>query len=256
MKIEVIHLTDIILGQAIEMNHHESQDARIEQIREILLGDSVPDWEEASNFFERLMSITKLQEIQCNEPALSEECSKLTQQGLQKIKELSPQLKNWVLGEARSDNQHELYLMKFMLLNQSYIKTIQHYPYLIAYEWKVDLPESEMIRSHVGDLVLMDKDNHFLVIEVKYIDDEARGDVARKKRSQRRNKVCKQAMKYGELFKMMFPWAVVLKGAFTNESFEERLSLKFRKYRKMEEKARKSQGRTGLTLHLREQYCI
>lgn len=238
------------------MNPTEKQDAGIEQIREILLSDSVPSWDEASNFFERLINITQLQEIQCNQPALSEECRELTRQGLEKVKKLSPQLKKWVLSEARSDNPNELYLIKFMFLNQNRIKTLYYYPYLIAYEWKVKLPQSELLQPHVGDLVLMDENNRFLVIEFKYIDTISSGDIARKKRNQRRNKVCKQAMKYGELFKMMFPWAVVLKGAFTNESLEEKLSLKFKNYRKTEEKARKTQERAAIALHLREQHCI
>jgi hypothetical protein len=238
------------------MDNNENKDATLEQIREILLSDSVPFWDESSDFLARLATITKLQEIQCNEPALSEECRKLTQQGLEKIKELSPQLKKWVLSEAISDNQNELYLLKFMLLNQRDIKLLQHYLYLIAYEWKVELPQSELLRPHVGDLVLMDEHHRFLVVEVKYIDNVSSGDVARKKRNQRRNKVCKQAMKYGELFKMMFPWAVVLKGVFTNESLQEELSLKFKKYCKTEERARKVRERAAATPHLCEQYCI
>jgi hypothetical protein len=238
------------------MNPNEKQDARIEQIREILLSDSVPCWDEASDFFERLINITQLQEIQCNQPALSEECRELTRQGLEKVKKLSPQLKKWVLSEAISDNQNELYLIKFLFLNQNNIKTLQYYPYLIAYEWKANIPQSERLQPHVGDLVLMDENNRFLVVEVKYIDTISTGDVARKKRNQRRNKVCKQAMKYGELFKRMFPWAVVIKGAFTNESLEEKLFLKFKNYRKTEEKARKTQERATIALHLWEQYCI
>lgn len=231
------------------MNANEKEDARIEQIREILLSDSVPCWDEASDFFERLINITKLHEIQRDQPALSEECRELSRQGLEKVKKLSPQLKKWVLSEAKSDNSNELCLMKFMLLNQNYIKTIQHYSYLIAYEWKVNLPQTELLQPHVGDLVFMDENNRFLVIEIKCIDTISSGDVARKKRNQRRNKVCKQAMKYGELFKMMFPWAVVLKGAFTNESLEEKLSVKFKNYRKTQEKARKTQDRATSALH-------
>ncbi|MBD0345427.1 MAG: hypothetical protein ICV63_11530 [Coleofasciculus sp. Co-bin14] len=233
------------------MNPTEKQDACIEQIREILLSDSLPCWDEASNFFARLITITQLQEIQEDEPALSEQCRELIRQGLEKIKELSPQLKKWVLSEARSDNHHEFYLIKFILLNQSDIKTLQHYPYLIAYEWKVEALEAGRLRPDVGDLVLMDEHHRFLVVEVKYIDEKASGNVARKKRNQRRNKVCKQAMKYGKLFKIMFPWAVVLKGAFTTASLEEKLSLKFKNYCKAEEKIRKAKERALL---LDEQY--
>jgi hypothetical protein len=235
------------------MNPTEKQDACIEQIREILLSDSVPSWDESSNFFARLITITQLQEIQEHEPALSEQCRELIQQGLGKIKELSPQLKKWVLSEAKSDNQNEFYLIKFILLNQTHIKTLQHYPYLIAYEWKTEALEAGRLRPDVGDLVLMDEHHRFLVLEVKYIDEKASGNVARKKRNQRRNKVCKQAMKYGELFKMMFPWAVVLKGAFTTASLEEKLSLKFKHYRKAAEKTRKAKERALL---LDEQYNL
>jgi hypothetical protein len=233
------------------MNPTEKQDACIEQIREILLSDSVPSWDESSNFFARLTTITQLQEIQEHEPALSEQCRELIQQGLEKIKELSPQLKKWVLSEAKSDNKNEFYLIKFILLNQSDIKTLQHYPYLIAYEWKVESLEAGRLRPDVGDLVLMDEHHRFLIVEVKYIDENASGNVARKKRNQRRNKVCKQAMKYGKLFKIMCPWAVVLKGAFTTASLEEKLSLKFKNYRKAEEKTRKAKERALL---LDEQY--
>jgi hypothetical protein len=60
-------------------------------------------------------------------------------------------------------------------------------------------------------------------------------------------------MKYGELFKMMFPWAVVLKGAFTTASLEEKLSLKFKNYRKAEEKTRKAKEKALL---LDEQYNL
>jgi hypothetical protein len=235
------------------MNPTEKQDACIEQIREILLSDSVPSWDESSNFFARLITITQLQEIQEYEPALSEQCRELIRQGLEKIKELSPQLKKWVLSESRSDNHNEFYLIKFILLNQSDIKTLQHYPYLIAYEWKVEALEAGRLRPDVGDLVLMDEHHRFLVVEVKYIDEKASGNVARKKRNQRRNKVCRQAMKYGKLFKMMFPWAVVLKGAFTTASLEEKLALKFKNYRKAEEKTRKAKERALL---LDEQYNL
>ncbi len=129
------------------MNPTEKQDACIEQIREILLSDSVPSWDESSNFFARLTTITQLQEIQEHEPALSEQCRELIQQGLEKIKELSPQLKKWVLSEAKSDNKNEFYLIKFILLNQSDIKTLQHYPYLIAYEWNVESLEAGRLRQ-------------------------------------------------------------------------------------------------------------
>ena len=223
-------------------NHNDKQDAGIEQIREILLSESVPCWNKSSDFLTRLTTITELHETHKAQPALSKQCRILTRQGLEKIKELSPQLKTWVLNEARSDIKNELSLIKFILLNQTNINTLQHYPYLIAYEWKVDLPEARLLRPHVGDLVFMDEHHRFLVVEVKYIDDESKGDVARKKRNQRRNKVCNQAIKYGNLFKLMFPWAVVLKGAFTNESLDKKLSLKFKKYYRAEEKARKAKG--------------
>ena len=238
------HLGSKLIG----MNPHEQQDARLEQIREILLSDSVPCWWESSNVFARLMAITQLQEIQKDETALSEQCRELSRQGLEKIKKLSPQLRKWVLSEARSNNPNEFALIKFLLLKQSDMKTLQHYPYLIAYEWKVELPEAGLLRPDVGDLVLMDEYHRFLVIEVKYIDAKASGGAARKKRNQRRNKVCEQAIKYAELLKIMFPWSVVLKGAFTNESLPEELSLKFKKYRKTEEKTRKAKEKAFLNL--------
>jgi hypothetical protein len=228
-------------------NNKDKQDAGIEQIREILLSELVTCWDNSSDFFTRLITITELHKTQKNNPDLNEEYRTLTHQGLEKIKELSPQLKTWILNETTSDNKNELYLIKFLLLNQSNIKILQHYPYLIGYEWKVDLPEVRLLRPHIGDLVFMDEHHRFLVVEVKYIDDESKGDVARKKRNQRRNKVCNQAIKYGNLFKMMFPWAVVLKGAFTNESLDEKLSLKFKKYCRAEEKARKAKGRVFRT---------
>lgn len=235
-------------SQLIGMNYHEQQDARLEQILQLLLSDSVPFWCESSNFFARLMAITQLQRIQQDEPALSEQCRELIRQGLEKIKELSPQLKKWVLSEAISNNLNEFYLIKFLLLKQSYIKTLQHYHYLIAYEWKVELPGGKLLRPDVGDLVFMDEYNRFLVVEVKYIDEKASGYIARKKRNQRRNKVCEQAIKYAGLFKIMFPWSVVLKGAFTNASLPEELSVKFKKYRKTEEKTRKAKEKAFLNL--------
>ena len=226
----------------------ENKDALIYQIREILLRDSVAFVHGNSNFLSRLINMTKLQQLMEKEQ-ISEECGEIILQGLEKIKELSPKLKEWIFSKAQSENWRELNLLKFMLLHQNSIELLRDYPYVIAYEWEVSPSDclytllhiykldnvvstiSMLPNNHKGDLVLMDENYNFLVVEVKYIDNESSGRNAKNNRTKQRKQVREQAEKYVCFFEMMFPWLFAKGLAFTNELLREELSMKFKNYR-------------------------
>lgn len=76
------------------------------------------------------------------------------------------------------------------------------------------------IDGGVGDILLRAKDGskRLSVVEVKYIDIHSEGRTARTRRRNNRNKVKKQAWRYGKAVKKKYPTYKVMVCIYTNEN--------------------------------------
>lgn len=193
----------------------QATNSSIQVIHKQLLSDSFQFQENAGDFLDRLSNIGKLLLLRESEPDLSQEIHELIIGGLEKIKELSEQLRELILQNSYDSN--ELNLLRTVLVNQSKLHLISDFPYVVAYEWNVYCynPYTTLTEEHKGDLILMNEAYHFLIVELKFIkeSDEFWRRVAKDRRLR---EVLRQANKFEDFFKQKFPWTYPQSLAITN----------------------------------------
>lgn len=190
----------------------------IQVIYDQLLSDSVQFQPGSSDFLDRLDAMTQLVDLSESEPSLTQEAYGLMVCGFEKMKELSGVLKDFIFSTPETkSNQHELGLLKKLLLQEIDSPILKEYEYVVAYEWWAEHYNSMsgLTEAHQGDIVLMNDRYTFLVVELKYIH-KANNFWRSIARQQRTGKVCRQARKFGRFFSARFPWADVEYVALTN----------------------------------------
>ena len=96
-------------------------------------------------------------------------------------------------------------IVQYILINQLDLKIFQDYPYLIEHQYMLDPPRSQ---DGEGDLIFTDGNNHFLVVEVKYLRQSSwknSGRTTRSRNRKSRRHLEEQAIKYGKHFFNLFP---------------------------------------------------
>jgi hypothetical protein len=191
-------------------------DFSIHKIYQRLLSNSIQFQENAGDFLDRLDHIGELMQIRESEPDIGEDIHKLIISGLEKIKDLSEQLRELI--QKNSYDSNELNLLRTVLENQERMHLINEYPYVVGYEWLVRRHnvETRATETHRGDLILMSDAYNFLVIELKFFKES--GEFWRKttKKNRRLRYVFKQAKKFEDFFTQKFPWTYTQSLAITN----------------------------------------
>jgi len=205
-----IFTKSLVQEKPMRDDYHIVQSAQRE-----LLSDEVTFQPDAGDLLDRLDIITELIEIWESDSPFSETVYGLILSGLSKLKELSDQLKDLILGIS-SENK-ELQLLQQMLLQQDRFTILNEFPYVIAYEWVAYCynVETSCLEQHKGDLILMDDTYNFLILELKYIK-KPRDHWTRSICRRKIQTVCGQARKFAEFFRERFPWADVDSLALTN----------------------------------------
>lgn len=163
-----------------------------------------------SLILDRLDNVTKLLKIRETELIVGQEVNRLVIAGFERIKALSKQLRGIILHQAIDTEESKL--LRKLLLNQDQLSEIQDFRYVIAHEWPT-YQIADYLEEHRGDLVLMNEDYGFAVIELKHIKIK---DEYSPQGKARKTFACKQARKFQKFFQRRFPWANVTSFAVTN----------------------------------------
>ncbi|RUS32507.1 hypothetical protein BC938DRAFT_475218 [Jimgerdemannia flammicorona] len=109
------------------------------------------------------------------------------------------------LASLQGPSLNETVVMQRLMLDQPIL--LPGFPFLRSVEWDVTPGQMYMGR---GDLVLASRTGVFVVVEVKYLDFDTKGQTARLNRSKKRRKVREQAKRYREHFARKYPEAVAV----------------------------------------------
>lgn len=162
----------------------------------------------ASDFLDRLDDITHLMNLRDNDPNDGMEIHNAILSGFETIKDLSFYLRDFIL---QLESEHaEVKLLKRMLQRQADVRKVRDFEYVVAYEWETDRfnPKSQLTETHHGDLVLMNDNGSFLVVELKHIKED-NDFTSMIERGDRIRQVRRQTQKFMGFFQARFPWAQV-----------------------------------------------
>lgn len=137
------------------------------------------------------------------------------------VKKIDKKLREIILEKCNLPCSNEHLLLSFCILNQESISPLNKYPFIYAFEYEIKM-DNKIVGK--GDLLLANMNFDLLVVEVKHLT-KARGHENRVKRTNARNKVYEQTIRYRDFIQAMYPNSNVENFALTNDLLDNNKEL-------------------------------
>ncbi|MCE7743524.1 MAG: hypothetical protein GPJ52_00150 [Candidatus Heimdallarchaeota archaeon] len=137
------------------------------------------------------------------------------------VKKIDKKLREIILEKCILPSKNEHILLSFCILNQVDISPLNKYPFIYAFEYEIKM-DNKIVGK--GDLLLANMNFDLLVVELKHLT-KARGYENRVKRTNARNKVYEQTIRYRDLIQAIYPNSNVENFALTNDLLDNNKEL-------------------------------